>query len=145
MNQTYLLEWLDLLVTFTLNPSKTDVNTITIVQSEAIIEKTIEQALLIQSQLKIKIFSLNNEKKIKITVENYYSSTIILLDTVMEISQNIEFERLDLKEVINTLITCFNELLSFIETRFSNYLTLDMRVPATYLAVSKKKLKQRID
>ena len=145
MNQTYLLEWLDLLVTFTLNPSKTDVNTITIVQSEAIIEKTIEQALLIQSQLKIKIFSLNNEKKIKITVENYYSSTIILLDTVMEISQNIEFERLDLKEVINTLISCFNELLSFIETRFSNYLTLDMRVPATYLAVSKKKLKQRID
>ena len=145
MNQTYLLEWLDLLVTFTLNPSKTDVNKITAVQSKAIIEKTIEQTLFIQSQFKIKVFSLNKEKQIKIIVGNYHSSLIIFLDNVIERSHNIEFERLDLKQVVNTLISCFDELLSFIETRFSDYLSLDMRVPATYLIVSKKKLKQKID
>jgi hypothetical protein len=145
MNQTYLLEWLDLLVTFTLNPSKTDVNAITAVQSKAIIEKTIEQTLFIQSQFKIKIFSLNKEKQIKIIVGNYHSSLIIFLDNVIERSHNIDFDRFDLKQVINTLISCFDELLSFIETRFSNYLSLDMRVPATYLVISKKKLKQKID
>jgi hypothetical protein len=145
MNQTYLLEWLDLLVTFTLNPSKTNVNAITAVQSKAIVEKTLEQTLFIQSQFKIKIFSLNKEKQIKIIVGNYHSSLIIFLDNVIERSHNVEFERPDLKEVINMLISCFDELLSFIETRFPNYLTLDMRVPATYLVVSKKKLKQKID
>src|SRR3970282_2441074 len=102
MNQTYLLEWLDLLVTFTLNPSKTDVNKITAVQSKAIIEKTIEQTLFIQSQFKIKVFSLNKEKQIKIIVGNYHSSLIIFLDNVIERSHNIEFERLDLKQVVNT-------------------------------------------
>lgn len=145
MNQTYLLEWLDLLVTFTLNPSKTNVNAITAVQSKAIVEKTLEQTLFIQSQFKIKIFSLNKEKQIKIIVGNYHSSLIIFLDNVIERSHNVEFERFDLKQVINTLISCFDELLSFIETRFSNYLSLDMRVPATYLLVSKKKLRHKID
>ncbi|MFV5692898.1 hypothetical protein ACM55K_12800 [Flavobacterium sp. LT1R49] len=145
MNQTYLLEWLDLLVTFTLNPSKTDVTKITAVQSKTIIEKTKEQTLFIQSQFKIKVFSLSKEKQIKIIVGNYHSSLIIFLDNAIERSHTVEFERFDLKQVINTLITCFDELLSFIETRFSNYLSLDMRVPATYLLISKKKLKQRID
>ncbi|QIH37322.1 hypothetical protein G7A72_00175 [Flavobacterium sp. Sr18] len=145
MNQTYLLEWLDLLVTFTLNPSKTNVNELTTVQSKAIIEKTIEQTLFIQSQIKIKVFSLNKEKKIKIIVGNYHSSLIIFLDNVIERSHDVEFERPDLKEVMNKLIMCFDELLTFIETRFSNYLTLDMRVPSTYLVVSKKKLKLKID
>ena len=145
MNQTYLLEWLDLLVTVTLNPSKTDVNEITIVQSKAIIEKTIEQTLFIQSEFKIKVFSLNKEKQIKIVVGNYHSSLIIFLDNVIERNHNVAFERFDLKEVINTLISCFDELLSFIETRFSEYLSLDLRVPSTYLVVSKKKLKQKID
>ncbi|MFV5703024.1 hypothetical protein ACM55F_14220 [Flavobacterium sp. XS2P12] len=145
MNQTYLLEWLDLLVTFTLNPSKTDVNEITTVQSKAIIEKTIEQTSFIQSEFKIKVFSLNKEKQIKIIVGNYHSSLIIFLDSVIERSHNVAFERFDLKQVINTLISCFDELLSFIETRFSDYLSLDLRVPATYLVVSKKKLKQKID
>ena len=145
MNQTYLLEWLDLLVTFTLNPSKTDVNEITTIQSKAIVEKTIEQTLFIQSQFKIKIFSLNKEKQIKIIVGNYHSSLIIFLDNVIERSHNADFERFDLKQVIHTLISCFDELLSFIETRFSDYLSLDMRVPTTYLIVSKKKLKLKID
>jgi hypothetical protein len=145
MNQTYLLEWLDLLVTFTLNPSKTDVNALTEVQSKAIIEKTIEQTLFIQAQFKIKVFSLNKEKQIKIIVENYHSSLIIFLDNAIERSHHLDFERFDLKQVIHTLISCFDELLSFIETRFSNYLSLDMRVPVTYLMVSKSKLKQKID
>lgn len=145
MNQTYLLEWLDLLVTFTLNPSKTDVNALTVVQSKAIIEKTIEQTLFIQSQFKIKVFSLNKEKQIKIIVENYHSSLIIFLDNAIERSHHVDFERFDLKQVIHTLISCFDELLSFIETRFSSYLSLDMRVPATYLDVSKKKLRHKID
>lgn len=145
MNQTYLLEWLDLLVTCTLNPSKTDVNELTEVQSKAIIEKTIEQTLFIQSQFKIKVFSLNKEKQIKIIVENYHSSLIIFLDNAIERSHHVDFERFDLKQVIHTLISCFDELLSFIETRFSSYLSLDMRVPATYLVVSKKKLRHKID
>lgn len=145
MNQTYLLEWLDLLVTFTLNPSKTDVNEITTVQSKAIIEKTIEQTAFIQSQFKIKVFSLNKEKQIKIIVGNYHSSLIIFLDNVIERNHNVAFERFDLKQVMKALILCFDELLSFIETRFSDYLSLDMRVPATYLVVSKKKLKKKID
>jgi hypothetical protein len=145
MTQTYLLEWLDLLVTFTLNPNKTDVNEITSVQSKAIIEKTIEQTIAIQSQFKIKVYSLNKEKQIKIIVRNYHSELIILLDSIIERTHNVEFERNDIKQVTNTVISCLDELLSFIETRFSDYLSLDVRVPATYLTVSNKKIRQKLD
>jgi hypothetical protein len=122
MTQAYLLEWMDLTVTSTLNPNKTDLTMITLLQSRAIIKKATEQTFLIQSQFTVQVFSLTNEKQIKILVGNYYSSLLFLLDRITEINNSNELHRDNLKEVTATLISCLDELITFIESRFANYL-----------------------
>jgi hypothetical protein len=122
MTQTYLLEWLDSVVTLTLNPNKTDLTMITPIQSRAIIEKATEQTFLIQSQFTVQVFSLTKEKQIKILVGNYYSSLLFLLDKIREINNRNDFDGDNLKEVTTTLISCLDELIIFVESRFANYL-----------------------
>ncbi|MFV8353874.1 hypothetical protein [Flavobacterium sp. XS2P14] len=122
MTQTYLLEWLDLTVTSTLNPNKTDLTLITPIQSRAIIEKAAEQTFLIQSQFTVQVFSLTKEKQIKILVGNYYSSLLFLLNKITEINSRNDLHRDNLKEVITTLISCLDELIIFVESRFAAYL-----------------------
>jgi hypothetical protein len=145
MTQTYLLEWLDSVVTSTLNPRKNDVNQITSVQSKTIIEKAIQETQLIQSQITIQVFSLTKEKQIKVLVGNYHSALIILLDNLIANNDAINLERDNLKEVTTAMFSCLEELLTFVESRFANFLSLDSRMPATYLAISKKKIKQKLD
>ena len=128
MTQTYLLEWLDLTVTSTLNPNKTDLTMITPIQSRAIIEKATEQTVLIQSQFTVQVFSLTKEKQIKILVGNYYSSLLFLLDKIREINNRNDLHRDNLKEVTATLISCLNELITFVESRFSNYLSAPFQI-----------------
>jgi hypothetical protein len=123
MTQTYLLEWMDLTVTSTLNPNKTDLSMITPIQSRAIIEKATEQTFFIQSQFTIQVFSLTKEKQIKILVGNYYSTLLFLLDKITEINNSTDLQKDSLKEVTAALITCLDELITFVESRFANYLT----------------------
>ncbi|PWA10487.1 hypothetical protein [Flavobacterium laiguense] len=128
MTQTYLLEWMDLTVTSTLNPNKTDLTMITPIQSRAIIEKATEQTFFIQSQFTVQVFSLTKEKQIKILVGNYYSSLLFLLDKITEINSNNDLHRDNLKEVTATLISCLDELITFVESRFANYLSVPFQI-----------------
>ncbi|RUT68504.1 hypothetical protein D0817_20460 [Flavobacterium cupreum] len=128
MTQTYLLEWMDLTVTSTLNPNKTDLSMITPIQSRAIIEMATEQTFFIQSQFTIQVFSLTKEKQIKILVGNYYSTLLFLLGKITEINNNDDLHRDNLKEVTTTLISCLDELIIFVESRFANYLTVPFQI-----------------
>jgi hypothetical protein len=121
MTQTYLLEWLDSMVTLTLNPKKTDLTMITPIQSKAIIKKAAQQTFFIQSQFTVQVFSLTNEKKIKILIGNYYSSLLYLLNKIQEINTNNHLHKENLKEVTSSLIICLDELIQFVESRFANY------------------------
>ena len=145
MTQTYLLEWLDSVVTSTLNPRKNDVDQITSVQSKTIIEKATQETQLIQSQITIQVFSLTKEKQIKVLVGNYHSALIILLDNLIANNDAINLERDNIKEVTSALLSCLDKLLTFVESRFANFLSLDSRMPTTYLAISKKKIKLKLD
>ncbi|MCV9926302.1 hypothetical protein OIU83_01455 [Flavobacterium sp. LS1R49] len=128
MTQTYLLEWIDLMVTSTLNPNKTDLTMITTIQSREIIEKATQQTLFIQSQFTIQVFSLTKEKQIKILVGNYYSTLLFLQDKIIEINSNSTFSTDNLREVTSTLFSCLDELITFVESRFANYLSEPFQV-----------------
>jgi hypothetical protein len=128
MTQPYLLEWMDLMVTSILNPNKTDLTMITPIQSKEIIEKATQQTLIIQSQFTIRVFSLTKEKEIKILVGNYYSSLVFLLDKIIEINTENTFNSDSLKEVATTLISCLDELITFVEVRFANYLNSTIQI-----------------
>lgn len=145
MPQTYPLQWLDSLISITLNPKKNRICSITADKLSIISEQILEETLHIQTQLNNQVFVFRKECEIRLLVQKYHSALIVLLDSVIDNRNNEVFKNPELSEVMNTLVSCLDELLSFIETRFSNYLSFDERVPATYLLVTKMELKIRLD
>jgi len=141
----YILEWLDYLITVSLNPAKNDDATVTDEQIKTILTQMAEEKTKFQSRLKNHVFGLTKEKQIGLFLKQYHSDLIILLDQALENNKAIPSKKKALKRLANETITCVDQLLSFIETRFSDYLCLDERVPLTYLSVTKKELKPRID
>ena len=141
----YILEWLDSLITVFLNPAKTDYATVTDEQIKTILTKMAEEKAKFQSLLKNHVFGLTKEKQIELFLKQYHSALIILLDQALENNKAIPGKKKALKHLANEAITCVDELLSFVETRFSDYLCLDERVALTYLSVTKKELKPRIE
>lgn len=141
--ETYPLEWLDSLISITLNPRKKYVCTITADQIGIITEKILKEMLCIQIQLNKQIFLFRKESEIKLLVQKYHSSLITLQDMVI-CNQNKEvFKSQHLSKIMETLISCLDELLAFIESRFSNYLNIDERVPISYLIIARKELNQK--
>ena len=145
MAETYLLEWLDEVVTLSLNPKKTNVGLLTVEQSAEISEKAIEQVINIQAQLKLQVFALISRKQITILIENYHSALVLLLNVAIENQNKEELKRTDLSSTIQVIITGLDELLLFVELRFHDYLSMQSHVPATYLSISTKKLKVRLE
>lgn len=145
MNQTYLLEWLDSVVTLNLNPKKSGINSLTPLESKAIINKAAQESQSIQTQFTIRVFSLSKEKHIKVLVKNYHSALISLWDQLIVINKSIDTERKDLQEVTAVLLSALDELLNFLESRFARFISLDSKIPVSYLSISYKKIKLRID
>ncbi len=145
MCRGYILEWLDALITVSFNPTRTDFNAIQPVNSIQLKSKIEEEKDKIQTFLKRMVFSMGDEKKIELLIKQYHSGLIILLDQALENHVKCPSKLTELKELTNNLISCVDELLSFVEVRFLDYLSLNERVPATYLSVTKKDLKQRLD
>lgn len=145
MTRTYLLEWLDSIVTQNLNPSKSDITRLDSSEFNAIINKAIDETRFIQTQFTIQVFSLHKEKRIKVLVRNYHSALINLWDQLTIINESTHVNREDIKKVITTLFTTLDELLIFLETRFANFISLNSRVPFSYLSISNKKMKLRLD
>jgi hypothetical protein len=141
----YFLEWLDSLITVSLNPSKNDDVTVTDEQIKTILTQMADEKMKFQSLLKNHVFGLTKEKQIELCLKRYHSALILLLDQALENGKAIPGKKKALKRLANETITCVDELLSFVETRFSDYLCLNERVPLTYLSVTKKELKPRID
>ena len=145
MQRKYTLEWIDALVTVTLNPVKSNVAAITSEQAEAIVLRLQEETYSVQILIKNQVFSLNREDKIELIIKQYHSALIILLNQACENRERLHSKNPLLKNLTKTLISYLDELLSFFEVRFSRYLSLDEMVPATYLSVTKKELRKKLE
>ncbi|RWZ89422.1 MAG: hypothetical protein EO766_04280 [Hydrotalea sp. AMD] len=138
------MDWLDSLITVSLNPEKTNLATITEQQIEAAIAKMAEERIKFQSLLKDHVFGLTEAKQIELFLKQYHSALIILLDQASQNHESIPKKRTTLRHLSSEVINCLDELLFCIESRFPTYLPLDERVPLTYLSVIQKELAQRI-
>ncbi|AXB57743.1 hypothetical protein [Flavobacterium fluviale] len=144
MNTIYPLEWLDYVILQILNPNKSNVTILTKTEVTLITENIVKEANHIQVRMKNEIFSLVKKRQIRLQVRKYHSNLIYLLDSAVENQQCKELKKKDLAKVIELTISTLDELLSFVENRFSNFLSLDERVPITYLAVTRKELIHKI-
>lgn len=144
MNNNYPLEWLDALVLVHFNPDKTDLSQLTHDELAVISEQAVKESGRIQVRIKNEVFGMGRKRQIRLLVRKYHSTLIYLLDTMMDSHKCSVFQNLVLSATALVIVKCLDELLSFLEKRFSAYLSLDERVPITYLLVSRKELRLKM-
>lgn len=139
------MEWLDQTLMHDLNPKKNNVGNLTPEQSEAIRKEFEGRLVNIRIQLNAQVFELRSRRKITTLVQNYHFALTALLDMAVQNLGNPEFERGDLNGTMQEVITGLDEMLTFLDKHFPSYLSSKNRVPATYLAIARKKLQARLD
>ena len=140
----YTLEWLDSLISVSLNPAKTNLDAILPEQILYIKSKIEEEKTKQQTFVRNKVFSLLEDSKIEVLIRQYYSTIVILLKQAHYNKDHILIKNPNLKEVQTIIIQGLEEILSFIEIRYSNYLSLDQRAPITYLLITKKQVGKQV-
>lgn len=135
MCEGYALEWLDILITVTLNPQKTKTQKLSSEDIVKLNEHIFTERDKILSKIKSVIFNLTDEAKIRCSVEKYHSGLVSLLDQALETRAT---GSKNLKLLWDSVTYCLDDLISFIEKRFANYLGRQERVSATYLSRTRK-------
>lgn len=144
MNKIYPLEWFDSLISQTLNPNNLMIESFS-QQDFLIITAHIEkESRNIQNSLKKEIFLLRRKREIRLQVRKYHSNLVYLIDTVIEYQKNKYLEMPELTVLFVLLQSKLEELLLLVENRFSDYLSLDERVPITYLMLSRNELELKL-
>ncbi|WP_159478087.1 hypothetical protein [Dyadobacter sp. 3J3] len=141
----YTLQWLDLIITFTLDPSKTNVDALGQKEAETIIAKALSEIHINKTFLKQQTFTVSSKRKIQHLIKQHHSTLVILLDQACENALKLSTSNPVMISTIQTIIGCVDELLTFIENHFWEYISLDERVPAAYLTQIKKEVANRID
>lgn len=135
MSKIYPLEWLDSLILQTLNPKRTNLKTLSERDLSLISENVIGEFQKIQVQIKNEILSIRKPRQIRLQVGRYHSTLMFLLDQSLEYQNKDMFSVPHISCIIQTIISNLEELLFFVECRFSNYLSLDCKISAVYIMV----------
>jgi len=140
MNINYPLEWFDTLILQTFDPLSANIESLNDNDISVITENISKESIKIQVHLKNEVFSLKKKRHIRVTVRQYHSTLIFLLDSIIENRTEKVLQSEKIRKLADLLISNLDYLISFIEDRFSYYLSLDERVPITYLMVCRKEL-----
>lgn len=138
MNNKYPLQWLDALIQEHLNPQSISLSQMSESDLAVISEDVVTETDRIKIRIKNEVFALRKRRQIRLLVRKYHSTFILLLDTMIDYRKYAVFHLPHLSLTAEGVIRCLEELLSFMQNRFSTYLSLDERVPITYLLVSRK-------
>jgi len=143
MSERYALEWMDTLITVTLNPAKSKLSSI---QEEDISNFQIKiksERDKIMNTIKSLVFSMESEAKIAFGIKQFHTALIALLDQAMR-NKICNSKYPELKQILNELIHSIGELIAFIEGRFNDFVNINGNVPTAYLSIIKKELIKRI-
>ncbi|KQX00744.1 hypothetical protein [Flavobacterium sp. Root420] len=141
----YPLEWIDSLILQTLNPKKTNISDLSQNDLALIADNLSKESHKIQIQLKNEIFALQKKRQIRLLVRKYHSTLVYLLDNVIEQQKDPDLQKETFSGIIESIISTLDDLLTFVENRYSSYLSLDERVPIPYLAVSRKEMLLKLE
>lgn len=144
MSEGYALEWLDTLITMTLNPAKNKLGSIKDDDISILRTQIKTERDRVMGTIKSLVFSMESEDKIAFGIKQFHSSLIALLDQAMR-NKICNTRYPELKQILNELIRCISELLAFIEGRFLDFLNTNGIVPTAYLNIIKKELIKKIE
>lgn len=141
----YPLEWFDSLIVNTFSPYTDSISSISEYDSKVLCENIIGESQKIKVQIKVEVFELKSKRQIRLLVRKYHSSFVFLLDSIMESRKNERFISSGFVKIFDLIVTALDDLLSFVEIRFSNFISLDQRAPITYLIVWRTELQTSLE
>ncbi len=141
----YPFHWLHLLATSVLNPARNDLKTIHPEDCERLLEGLATEETHVQLLIKSSVFSFNSERKIALSIRRFHTELVSLLDQCLENRKLAGAVPETVNEVFQRLLSCMDGLLTFIETRFFQCLSMEEPCPATYLLLTRAKLQTRLD
>lgn len=121
--RTYSLEWLDALVSVTLNPHKPYRQKLQDSDIAKLLENVPIESLQVQSELTAQIFSLNKDSQVRHLVRKYYGALLSLHETLNAYLLDASFNKEQLAGLDTLIINCLADLISFVEKRFNSYIT----------------------
>lgn len=144
MQTPYTLEWLDSLITVSLNPEKIQWDAVRPERIKYLNKRIEEEKNKLQSFLNNQVFEILEGNKIRLLISQYHSTLFLLLEKSMEHKKHVPTNRPALKKFMDAICDCINGLLSFIESRFVRYIDLQERASVLHLSMVRKNLSQRI-
>ncbi|MFP9097767.1 hypothetical protein ACLI09_01830 [Flavobacterium sp. RHBU_24] len=121
--RTYSLEWLDSLVSVTLNPDKPFLSKLDKDTIGALLEKVPLEALQVQTELTLQIFAVDKESKVRHIVGKYHVTFNALAESILSYRDHPSFRADSMQALVEIIAASLNELCQFIEKRFAAYLT----------------------
>lgn len=141
----YIFEWIDLLISQVLHPDKKDLRTIPEDQLEVFSLRIQQENFRLQSAIRNRLFSIKKRSKKNLLIRQYHSTLTVLHYQLLQHQNHPGIQRADLKKLAKLIQACLEELLSFIEARYFDHLSLEEQAPATYLITISTELKRRLD
>lgn len=137
MIKMYPLEWFDSLI---INSFDAGSSSISVSESELEIlnERMVSESKKIKIHIKNSFFELKSKRQIRVLIRKYHSSLVFLMDRVIEIRKKEQFNSAQLNKIFDLTVTSLDDLLSFVEVRYSAFMSLDQRVPNSYFLVWKR-------
>lgn len=143
-DEVYTLEWLDLLVHFTLNPEKHFVETIPKQEVVSIKTRLTNEFLKIRKLIQQQMFSARSQNEAELLIRNYHSALTIMLSQSFSNIENISVKNESAYSINRDLLQFLEDLISMVENRFSMYMSMDEYVPKTYFRLTQKELSSRL-
>jgi hypothetical protein len=144
MNKIYPLEWFDLIISQKLGPENLIAKNLSRQDFTILSDHIEKESKNIQNYLKREIFLLRRKREVRLQVKKYHSTVIYLLDIIIEYQKANILDNSLLSSLYDLFQVKLEELLSIIESRFSDFLGLDERVPITYLMLSRSELELKL-
>lgn len=143
-DEAYALEWLDILVNFTLNPQNRNAEEIADQDEINILERLQQEALKIRSIIQKQMFCVQSKAEAELLIRNYFTTLTILSGQAFSNLENISAGKSHAHRIVTELLQLLEELISFIDTWFSAYLSRNEYVSRTYFRLAQKECSLRL-
>lgn len=137
MNKMYPLEWFDSLIINSFDADNSSVK-VSEYELENLNKTIVSESKKIKIHIKYSFFELKSKRQIRLLIRKYHSSLVFLIDRVVEIRKIEKFNSPEFFRIFDMIISSLEDLLSFVEIRYSSFMSLDQRVSYRYFSVWKK-------
>ncbi|HYD91731.1 MAG TPA: hypothetical protein VEA37_09630 [Flavobacterium sp.] len=125
--RTYSLEWLDSLVSVTLNPNKPYRSRLSAADIASLAGQLPEEALQVRSELIDKVFALNKDSQVQHLVKKYHEALLSLQGLLADYRNDATFNAQQLNGLDTEIAACLDDLLTFIKRRFGYYIGAEIK------------------